>query len=161
MKKFIPLIFSAISAVIFSSCTTPAPSVTRVAKIETDQTTYSIAAFQDANSAKDKKDYPDAATIVQAAVESALFHQGKHIIKNGGDIEINGIVTAYYQGTFGGRYTTVGIDLNATDTKSGKLVWNTSLIKSTKYYFKYEPSIWAQEIANELVKEVFVSDNKQ
>lgn len=160
MKKFILPIFFLISAAIISGCAT-SPSVSRTAEIETPETTYSIGAFQDANTASAKAAYPDATTIVRAAVETAFLKEGKNVVKDGGDVEIAGIVTAYYQGSFAGAYTTVGIDLTATDRKSSQILWKASLLKSTKYYYNYEPARWASTVANELVTAAFASHGKQ
>jgi hypothetical protein len=114
MKKLISLLlFAAITAAI-SGCVTQnlqTPSVALGTREPTDNLTYSVAPFLDANSEINKQTYPDATNVVHAAVESALIKYGKNVVQDNGDIELTGIVTAYYQGKFLGPFTIVGIDL--------------------------------------------------
>src|SRR6266704_2287708 len=153
MKKLMPLLLFVVIAVVISGCATQNPYVAlanRAPTAEDDQATYSFAAFQDANLKSEKAVYPDAAIIVRAAIESAFVKYGKHVVQEKGDIEITGIVTAYYQGSFTKGYTTVGIDLKAIDKKTGGVLWTASGIKSTQYWYQYDPARWAQEVSDEL-----------
>jgi len=164
MKKSIPLLAFVAIAVVISGCATQNPYValaTRTPTTEDNQATYFFAAFQDANLKSEKAVYPDAAIIVRAAVESAFVRYGKHVVQEKGDIEIAGIVTAYYQGSFTRGYTTVGIDLKAIDQKTGGILWTASGIKSTQYWYQYDPARWTQEVADELVKALVAASKKR
>ena len=161
MKKIIPLFAFAVITVAITGCTTPSVAVS--SRGPKDPATYSIAAFQDANSARDKAAYPNATTVTRAAIESAFVKYGKHVIQDNGDIEITGVVTAYYPGNFWRRFTTVGIDLKATDKKEGTILWTASLTKRATlgYDYDYDPGRWAPEVADQLVKAIFKETKKQ
>jgi hypothetical protein len=97
-----------------------------------------------------------------SAVESALLKLGKHVgTDTNGDVQISGLVTAFYKGSFAGDYTTVGLDLKAIDKKSGVLVWKATYAKSTKWNYKYDPALLADEVASELLKKAFASSEKR
>jgi hypothetical protein len=165
MKKRIPFIFFIIGTVAIAGCASSGPSValgSHDAKYEEGQPTYAISAFQDANAATDKMAYPDASEVVRSDVEFAFIALGKHVVHDdNGDIEVVGIVTSYYRGAYWGRYSTVGLDLTATDKKSGRVIWKASVIKSTKFHYDYDPAKLAREVTGELVKAVFASPNKR
>jgi len=129
-----------------------------------DRNTYSIAVFQDANRELYKKDYPDAAVVVRSAIESAFVKYGKHLVKDKGDIEITGIVTTYHRGEFWAGYergyTTVGISLKATDSKSGRVLWTASVMKRTQLIYDYDPAKFSQEVADAFVKAIVAKTEK-
>jgi hypothetical protein len=132
-------------------------------KANADQSTYSIPAFQDGINERDKAAYPNATTVARAAIESAFVKCGKHVVQDNGDIEITGVVTAFNRGDFWKRFTTVGIDLKATDKKTGSVLWTASLTKRPPlhYDYDYDPARWTPEVADQLVKAVFKESKKQ
>jgi hypothetical protein len=155
-----------IGAVVISGCaTTPTPSVGFLAGYSPptdDQTRYSISSLRDANDAKDKQTYPDASAVVTSAVESALLRMGKHVVtEDSSDIEITGIVLAFYRGSFNGRYSTVGLELRAMDKKSRVVVWKATYVRGTNWEYDRDPANLAKEVADELVKKVFAPPKKQ
>lgn len=164
MRKIISLFAFAFIAFAISGCTTPSIALSSGApKAEGVEATYSIPAFQNANSEHDKAAYPNATTVARAAIESAFVKCGKHVTEDNGNIEITGVVTAFYPGNFWRRYTTVGISLKATDKKSGSILWTASLTKHAPFYYDYDydPGKWAPEVADQLVKAVFKGSKNQ
>jgi hypothetical protein len=164
MKTLIRSILLMIGAGIIAGCATSSPRV--VANGDTlqpkdDPKIYCILPLLDANSGKYQEDYPQASEVMTSAVESALLKLGKHVgTDTNCDIQISGLVTAYYKGSFAGDYTTVGLDLKATDKKLGVIVWKTAYVKSTKWNYKYDPALLADEVASELLKKAFASSEK-
>lgn len=75
--------------------------------------------------------------------------------KAGADVVLFGTVTAFYRGvgafSSGPNNTTVGFSVKAIDVKTSEIVWKASLIKPTKYQYNYEPTMYAAELANQLV----------
>lgn len=153
-----------LATVIISGCATQAPSVAFIrggSPPKDDGLTYVLQPFRDAQIAKAKLIYPQAPEILHLAVESALVKSGKHVVTDGnGDIEITGVVTAYYMGSFGGPYTTVGLDLKAVEKKSGLVIWVANDIKNTRWKYDYEPTLLAYDVACELIAKVFEPGSK-
>jgi hypothetical protein len=77
----------------------------------------------------------------------------------GADIVILGTVTAFYRGVYIESYTTVGFSVKAIDVKTGELVGKASVLRSTKWRFDYDPAIYANEIAKEVIGQL-VDENR-
>ncbi len=120
--------------------------------------TYAILPFTDGNYAKHRLDYPQAAAVVASAFESSFLQTGQRVVSMGNeDVTLSGTVTAFYRGSFGGAYTTVGFDVKAVYKKKGAVLWKASHAKTTKYYYKYDPNLLAKEVAEELVEQLATS----
>lgn len=112
---------------------------------------YKFGEFKNTNSKHDLEEYPEAKQIMQEALETALLRSGFQIITEGeADAIISGTVREYYRGSFGDRYTTVGFDIKATDVGSGEMMWKASHSITTKWDYKYSPSLLANRVAQEL-----------
>jgi TolB-like protein len=120
--------------------------------------TYAILPFADANAKPDKEKFPEAAKVVQEAFETAFLESGHKVVASGNEeASVQGTVTCFYRGAFGGRYTTVGVEVKAVTAKSGAVLWKASYTKRTQWDYKYEPAMLAREVAAELVKELTAS----
>lgn len=117
--------------------------------------TYAVLPFIDGNAGKDRENYPRAALVVASAFETALMRAGHAIVSAGKeDVSVTGTVTAFYRGRFMGRYTTVGFDVKATDTKSGTVLWTGSHARTTRWDYKYDPSMLVKRVARELAEKL-------
>jgi len=118
---------------------------------------YAIKPFLDLNAPKYKEKYPDAARYVEAALETALVNAGQTVVAEGSeDAFITGSVRAFYRGTWGGVYTTVGFDAKAVGSRTGEVLWKGSHSKTTRFWYKYDPTVYVNEVAKEFVEEIFV-----
>ncbi len=117
--------------------------------------TYSMGEFEDANLGKDRYAFPGATRVVSGALETALLQSGYKIVGLGeGNAIITGTVTAYYQGEFIGRYTTVGFECKATNSKTGEILWKASRSKTTQWVYNYDPFKLSSEVAKDLVQDL-------
>ena len=120
--------------------------------------TYAVLPFADANQAKYKRDYPEAAAVVAAALETAFLQTGQRVVSPGNEeVSLVGTVTAFYRGASGDAYTTVAFNVKAIDTKTEAILWTASHGQTTKWEYKYDPSLWAKEVATALVAELVAS----
>jgi hypothetical protein len=159
MIKTIKHLMTGIMVVaMISGCATQEPTVEIVSgKLPPDdnQLTYMLQPFQSLQAADAQKIYPQAAKILSLAVESALVARGRQVVIGKGDIEISGAVTAYYTGTFGGPFSTVGLDLKAVDKRSGLVVWTASDVRVANWHYNIEPALLAYLVADDLMEKVF------
>lgn len=90
---------------------------------------------------------------IQGITEGQAIEAGK---EGGADIVLMGVVTTFYRGVFlaGDNYTTVGFSVKAIDVKTGEIAWKASISRQTQWDFDYDPSMYAQDLARELAKEL-------
>lgn len=116
---------------------------------------YSIEPFEDVNAKEDKENFPEAAKAVSGHFETALLQAGYRIVSKGKeDAIVTGTVMAYYRGRFVGRYTTVGFDVKATDSRTGEVLWKASHSITTSFEYNYDPAVLAARVARELVQKL-------
>jgi hypothetical protein len=152
------LLMGSMAIAMLSGCMSQGPTVGFVSgtpQPDDNHLTYMLLPFQDIQAADAQKIYPHAPEILSLAVESALVARGKHVVRGQADIEISGAVTAYYMGTFGGHYSTVGLDLKAVDKRSGLVVWSASNIHVARWYYNTDPALLAYTAADEMMEKVF------
>jgi hypothetical protein len=114
--------------------------------------TFRIEAFENISPQKDQDNFPEAGQIVAMAMESALLNAGYRIMdSNATHCFITGTVEEYFQGRFGGKNTTVGFSVKATDAESGEILWKASHSITTEWEYNYAPSLLAKRVAGELV----------
>ena len=119
---------------------------------------YSIDPFEDANAKKDKENFPHAAKVVSEAFETAFLQSGYRVVSKGKeDAYVTGTLKAHYRGSFTGRYTTVGFDVKATDSKRGETLWKASHSITTGWDYDYDPAVLAGKVARELVQKLNAS----
>ncbi len=115
--------------------------------------TFRIGNFDNISPKKYQDKYPEAAQTVSTAVESALLSAGYRVVESySAECVITGTVGEYFQGGFGGKNTTVGFNVKATDVESGEILWKTSHSITTKWEYNYSPPLLAKRVANELVE---------
>lgn len=113
---------------------------------------YAVYPFTDGN--PERLDYRNSTDAVTAAFESALL-PAVNLVKAGEeDVSVYGTVTAFYRGSLGGRFTTVGFEVKAVHKQTGKVLWTASHIKSSKWAHDYEPSRFAGELSREVVSQL-------
>lgn len=145
--------------------------------------TYIILPFDDRNAAKDKANFPEAAEVVRDAFETALLLAGYRCVESsqvkkelsklnespsfisedasfgvgkklGADAAIFGVLTAYYRGSFFGRYTTVAFSVKAVEIQSGTILWKATQSETTKWNYDYDPAVLATNLSVKVVEEL-------
>ncbi len=163
MKTLLRIVGVATGLLLVTGCASPKPTVSfATSATQLTNATYAIGPFVDGNAEKDRATYPNAAAVVAAAFEDALMESGRQTVGLGEeDITVSGVVTAYWQGKFWGRDSTVGFNVRAVEKKTGIVLWTASHSRTPRWEYDLPPGLLAREVACEIVKQIVAAGKRR
>lgn len=113
---------------------------------------YRVEPFVSLLPPADSARYPDAARIVAAAVEAALFRGKLPVVRDdSATVLVGGTVKTFTRGSFWGGYSTVVVGLVASDRATGTVLWRADDALIADMDYSRDPVSMADDVARRIV----------